>query len=111
MRKLTLVLVMKLTIQSRAFADFLKTSLDCETRFISNEMELENLDRASNPLLLVDVANLPNIDDRCWQIQFDTNLSQVHTVLLNTLAKLLRYFSKIISTGFIAAGDAKNSRR
>ncbi|MGK0408328.1 MAG: DNA-binding NarL/FixJ family response regulator [Shewanella psychromarinicola] len=87
MLKLTLVLVTKLTIQSRAFADLLKTSLDCETGFISNEMELENLDRALNPLLLVDVANLPNIDDRCWQIQFDTNLSQVHIVLLNTSKK------------------------
>jgi len=82
-----LVLVMKLTIQSRAFADFLKTSLDCETRFISNEIELANLDTASTPLLLVDVANLPNIDERCWDTQFNTHLSQVHTVLLNTSKK------------------------
>jgi len=80
----TLFLVMKQTIQNRAIADVLNTKLNCETSFISNEIELANLDGATNPLLLVDVSNLPNINQHHWESLFNTHLSQTHTVLLNT---------------------------
>ncbi|MDO6639334.1 LuxR C-terminal-related transcriptional regulator [Shewanella sp. 5_MG-2023] len=84
MFKQTLFLVMKLSIQSRAISDFLKTNLGCETLFISSERELSHLENTSNPLLLVDVADLPNIDESCWDSLFNEDINQVHTVLLNT---------------------------
>lgn len=88
MQKHTLFLVMKLTIQSRAFAEFLHINLNCETFFISNKAELENLSNAPNPLLLVDVANLPDIDHSFWADQFDNHIYKIYSVLLNTSENL-----------------------
>tara|TARA_R110001583_G_scaffold52393_5_gene162820 strand:+ start:1604 stop:2272 length:669 start_codon:yes stop_codon:yes gene_type:complete len=84
MRRQTLFLVMKQTIQNGAIADILNTKLNCETPFISNELSLTILDGEKSPLLLVDVTNLPNIDQHHWNSLFNTHLSQAHTILLNT---------------------------
>ncbi|MFT5706409.1 MAG: DNA-binding NarL/FixJ family response regulator [Oceanospirillaceae bacterium] len=88
MQEHTLFLVMKLAIQTRAFADFLNLRFDCKTFFLSNEEELENLSDAPNPLLLVDVAYLPDIDQPVWTEQFDNHIHKIYSVLLNTSENL-----------------------
>lgn len=84
MPRQTLFLVMKQTIQSRAISYIINTKLGCETSFINNEIELANLNEEKKPLLLVDINNLPNINQHLWDSFFNTNISQARTVLLNT---------------------------